>query len=178
MGLISVAVGGLGGIPLTTALAVGLAGGLILGLMTGLLGWSATPLPDDLAQTPAGTLRRDLQLSVGRTIAALFVGGFILGLMTALEGGLVVLLLVLGGGGASVVLLMFIPVRYIGTVTASSVYLGIVTLLSTQRRVPRQLMRFLDDAHRTGLLRQVGPVYQFRHAKLQDRLAHTYRQGM
>jgi hypothetical protein len=32
-------------------------------------------------------------------------------------------------------------------------------------------MTFLDDAHRLGLLRVVGPAYQFRHAELQDHLA-------
>ncbi|MFF5301355.1 hypothetical protein ACFY5F_18530 [Streptomyces sp. NPDC013161] len=32
-------------------------------------------------------------------------------------------------------------------------------------------MTFLDDAHRLGLLRAVGPVYQFRHAEFQDHLA-------
>jgi hypothetical protein len=32
-------------------------------------------------------------------------------------------------------------------------------------------MGFLDDAYRLGLLRIVGPVYQFRHAALQDHLA-------
>lgn len=37
-----------------------------------------------------------------------------------------------------------------------------------------RLLSFLDDAHRLGILRQTGPVYQFRHAKLQDRLAQTY----
>ncbi len=31
-----------------------------------------------------------------------------------------------------------------------------------------QLISFLDDAHRRGVLRQVGAVYQFRHALLQD----------
>jgi hypothetical protein len=35
-------------------------------------------------------------------------------------------------------------------------------------------MRFLGDVHRVGLLREAGPAYQFRHAKLQDRLAQTY----
>ncbi|WP_405086267.1 hypothetical protein [Microbispora sp. NBC_01389] len=34
-----------------------------------------------------------------------------------------------------------------------------------------QVMDFLDDAHRLGLLRVVGPVYRFRHADLQDHLA-------
>jgi DNA-binding SARP family transcriptional activator len=37
-------------------------------------------------------------------------------------------------------------------------------------RVPLRLVRFLDDAHRRGVLRQVGAVYQFRHARLQDQL--------
>lgn len=38
-------------------------------------------------------------------------------------------------------------------------------------RMPRDLMAFLDDAHRLGLLRAVGTVYQFRHAEFQDHLA-------
>lgn len=33
------------------------------------------------------------------------------------------------------------------------------------------LMGFLDDAHKRNILRSVGPVYQFRHARIQDRLA-------
>ena len=34
-------------------------------------------------------------------------------------------------------------------------------------------MGFLADAHERNILRTVGPVYQFRHARLQDRLAST-----
>lgn len=47
-------------------------------------------------------------------------------------------------------------------------------------RLPRQLLAFLDDAHRRGVLRQAGAVYQFRHARLQDHLANTThaRQGL
>jgi hypothetical protein len=36
---------------------------------------------------------------------------------------------------------------------------------------PIRLMAFLHDAHECHLLRAVGPLYQFRHAKLQTRLA-------
>jgi hypothetical protein len=36
---------------------------------------------------------------------------------------------------------------------------------------PPRMMRLLEDAHQRGVLRTVGPVYQFRHARLQDRLA-------
>ncbi|MFJ1764742.1 BTAD domain-containing putative transcriptional regulator [Amycolatopsis sp. NPDC088138] len=35
---------------------------------------------------------------------------------------------------------------------------------------PLRLNRFLADAHRRGVLRQAGAVYQFRHARLRDRL--------
>jgi NACHT domain-containing protein len=37
--------------------------------------------------------------------------------------------------------------------------------------LPRNLPVFLDDAHRLGLMRAVGNIYQFRHAELQDHLA-------
>jgi hypothetical protein len=43
--------------------------------------------------------------------------------------------------------------------------------LARAGRTPRALTAFLDDAHRLGLLRTVGPIYQFRHAELQDYLA-------
>jgi hypothetical protein len=32
-------------------------------------------------------------------------------------------------------------------------------------------MEFLADAHQRGILRQAGPIYQFRHIELQHRLA-------
>jgi hypothetical protein len=38
-------------------------------------------------------------------------------------------------------------------------------------RLPWRTFTFLDDACRRGVLRRVGSVYQFRHARLQDRLA-------
>jgi hypothetical protein len=37
--------------------------------------------------------------------------------------------------------------------------------------LPWRLMSFLTDAHRRGVLRQAGAVYQFRHIELQHRLA-------
>ncbi|KUN84227.1 hypothetical protein [Streptomyces griseoruber] len=38
-------------------------------------------------------------------------------------------------------------------------------------RAPWRLMRFLDEAHRRGVLRQSGAHYEFRHLCLQQRLA-------
>jgi len=43
--------------------------------------------------------------------------------------------------------------------------------LALPRRLPWRLMAFLADAHRRGVLRQAGAVYQFRHIELQRRLA-------
>ena len=42
--------------------------------------------------------------------------------------------------------------------------------LAIRGRLPWQLMAFLQDAHRLGILRRVGAVYQFRYSRLQDRL--------
>ncbi|TDD20954.1 NACHT domain-containing protein [Nonomuraea diastatica] len=43
--------------------------------------------------------------------------------------------------------------------------------LGPSDRLPFRLMRFLHDLHQLGVLRIVGPFYQFRHAELQDHLA-------
>jgi hypothetical protein len=43
--------------------------------------------------------------------------------------------------------------------------------LARRYRTPVRLIRFLDDARERGVLRTVGPLYQFRHARLQDRLS-------
>ncbi|MFE0459836.1 NACHT domain-containing protein [Kitasatospora sp. NPDC058965] len=45
--------------------------------------------------------------------------------------------------------------------------------LACTGHLPFRLMRFLDDAHHRGVLRQEGSVYQFRHARLRERLAGT-----
>ncbi len=54
--------------------------------------------------------------------------------------------------------------------TAWPVFLSQVQL-ALRHRTPVRLVRFLEDARERGVLQAVGPVYQFRHAELQDRLA-------
>jgi hypothetical protein len=49
--------------------------------------------------------------------------------------------------------------------------------LAMQWRTPAHLIEFLDDARERNVLRTVGPVYQFRHASLQDRLAATHAES-
>lgn len=43
--------------------------------------------------------------------------------------------------------------------------------LALTGRLPLRLMAFLEDAYHRGILRQYGPVYQFRHQQLQESLA-------
>ncbi|CAM5540724.1 NACHT domain-containing protein [Streptomyces chartreusis] len=43
--------------------------------------------------------------------------------------------------------------------------------LALTGHLPWDLASFLEDAHHRGVLRQAGGVYEFRHARLQDRLA-------
>jgi hypothetical protein len=42
-------------------------------------------------------------------------------------------------------------------------------------RLPWRVNTFLKDAHRRGVLRQAGAVYQFRHLRLREHLANSYR---
>ncbi|MFJ7085962.1 helix-turn-helix domain-containing protein [Streptomyces griseus] len=42
-------------------------------------------------------------------------------------------------------------------------------------KLPWHTVAFLEDAYRRGVLRQAGAVYQFRHIRLQQHLADTYR---
>ena len=44
-------------------------------------------------------------------------------------------------------------------------------ILAIRRQTPQRLITFLSDAHRRGVLRQAGPIYEFRHIELQRRLA-------
>lgn len=194
-GLVGALVGGLiFGLPATFAggLAFGPAGGLafgLVGVLVGVLGgglgggllrwlihWVETPTPADQANTPLITWRADRTLNLVRTIAGALAGGFLGGLAGGLSGGLagklatgLVLGLVSGlatglGGGF-----------WTGQHHASPMYVVATDRLARRRLLPRRLLPYLDDMHRLGLMRAVGPIYQFRHAELQDHLAAAYR---
>ena len=54
--------------------------------------------------------------------------------------------------------------------TASGRHMIASVWLWLQGRLPLRSTEFFDDAHTRGALRQIGAIYQFRHARLQDRL--------
>jgi transcriptional regulator with XRE-family HTH domain len=100
-------------------------------------------------------------------------GGAAYGLAAAAAGGLVfppahsLVRAVLAGTvfGTAVGLAIFLS-RAWGWFVLTRAWLGI------RGKLPLRLMRFLADAHRRAVLRQVGAEYQFRHAQLQDNLAN------
>jgi hypothetical protein len=122
------------------------------------------------ASTPLSNWRADRTLMIVR-VAAIPAASWLVGL--ALTG--LVLIFPVAATSFITLSLGFTAVLLSGRHHAWIIYLFATYQLARQHRLPRRLMPFLDDAHRLGLLRTVGPIYQFRHADLQDHLAATYR---
>jgi hypothetical protein len=143
---------------LWTAFAAGVIGGVGIGL-TGLLNGAVETVE---AQEPEGLLTAD------RTVAA----------ATAVLGGLTafaVIMLFFSGfwpavaAGLAAGVASAIGMSSWGWFFLARLYFG--SILWSGRRLPWALMTFLEDAHLRGVLRQSGSVYQFRHRRLQERLA-------
>ena len=99
----------------------------------------------------------------------MIVGGLTFGLAIGLVAGLVAGLAAGVASGAVGAVAGGWAASTNGTVWLS--YLRTKGWLALRRRLPWKLMGFLADAHRRGVLRQAGAVYQFRHIELQHRLA-------
>jgi len=117
--------------------------GIVAGLAVGLVTW--------LVVTLVFVLWIGTQPAVIRSFFLMeeLVAGLVFGFTFGLAAGLVVLLVY--------------P-------QSCSSFLAFAQLAASDR-TPVRLMRFLEDARSRSVLRTVGPVYQFRHARLQDRLA-------
>ncbi|MEU8384445.1 hypothetical protein, partial [Streptosporangium sp. NPDC048865] len=159
----------------------GLATGLMIWLAIEIPAWADTPPPSSPVIAPINSWRANRTLNLLRVT------------VSALAGGLWALLMILaptaGGGGldtwiaallASVQALAFaltcgLTFGIAGQHRAWWAYLVATSKLAWAGHLPRRLMPFLDDCHRLGLLRAVGPAYQFRHAELHDHLAANYQ---
>lgn len=166
------------GFGLAFGLGCALGGGFGLGLRPGLgLGNVVNPadMREDLANaaSPQAALARDkraallfmLKTGLITGLAFGFVAGFVFGLMYGLEPGLV------SGLGTGLVSGLIYGLFFSGTEMAWPSYILTRGWLASHHHLPWSLMSFLADAHRRGLLRQAGAVYQFRHIELQRRLA-------
>jgi hypothetical protein len=161
---------------LTVGLSSGLPGGLVAGLAVGLADvfvadpadvlspqqvWRSSTMIDLLAALVVGFFGPIFGLVIGLAfgptdsgLAAAAVFGLALGWVLGLTGWLTSWFTGLDGGRVGI-FQVYLHIRY---------------------RTPLRLMRFLEDARARHLLRTVGPVFQFRHALLQDRLASVPRQ--
>jgi hypothetical protein len=147
----------------------GLGVGLVFGLTSGLLlGLRQPPTEATSPIDPQSLWYRERQFGLGYGLTVGLVFGLTGGLVDGLGYGLTVGL-VYGLTGGLVVGL--------GSGLVSSAT-WTAALASAQLRchgmAPVRLLRFLDDARQRQILRTVGPVYQFRHARLQDRLARDW----
>jgi hypothetical protein len=171
-------------IGLSTGLASGLPAGLGNGLGTGLVFIVAFALIDGLwsrsvgritAANPISAWRQDLQRSALVGLAFGLALGFYAGLDSGITTGRQHPL----GTAITVGTLTFVAVWASSvvpaTVMASRTWQTALLFaqLWVRGTAPLRGMTFLEDAHRRGIMRVVGPVYQFRHARLQDRLARA-----
>ncbi|MCX2951375.1 NACHT domain-containing protein [Lentzea sp. NEAU-D7] len=167
---------------LTTVAATGVATGLVVGVLSGftisagagMLGGVAVGVGTALAafvNQPADTAQavdphsafhadRSSVLLVGS------FGGFLFGVSFGVAGDLSSGFIVLSGAGFTAV-----GVAALALGSAWGEFCLARSWFGLRGELPWRLLTFLHDAHDRGLLRQSGAAYQFRHARLQDRLA-------
>lgn len=169
--------------------AFGIAFGLTGGLIFALASMVAAPVDTDGPQTPLSVLRGDRLLTWMTGPGAGLIFAVLLGLAIVVAErvtpGLAFAIsywLFIFGGGHLFEIAAVIACGLLAAVLASVLARGSWAAFTTARALlaisgvlPAHLMGFLEDARRLGALRQVGAVYQFRHAELQDRLAQTFR---
>nr|SBO96061.1 transcriptional regulator, XRE family [Nonomuraea gerenzanensis] len=137
-------------------------------LAKGAIEWLEQPASFAKATSPLALWKSDRSLTLLRTTAATLLGGLGFGLLEAAVGG--VQEGITEGLAPGLVVGLVLGLRQ-GRHHAWMICKITNWRLAWAGHLPRNLMAFLDDAHRLGLLRTAGPVYQFRHAVLHDHLA-------
>ncbi|MCT2587217.1 XRE family transcriptional regulator [Actinophytocola gossypii] len=161
---------GLVGFGFLGAFGTGVGLGALAGLGWGLMAVFEAPVDIRSVVRPADLLRTNR-----KTVVVQFLGG---GLVLGTAYLLVIAFLVGDLHPLAIPLVVVIsPVigLAIGTsLTAWGQWVVFARIwLPLTGRLPWAVSAFLDDAYRRGVLRQVGAVYQFRHARLQTHLADT-----
>ncbi|MGH3830410.1 MAG: NACHT domain-containing protein [Pseudonocardiaceae bacterium] len=157
---------------LILALPIGIMGGLVVGFPSGLafgvLGGAQAVLAGGFVGAVAGgALGGRVNGRTGRRVFALT--GAVVGILVfsaTHTGSHAILGSAFGVTFGLVVGSVGLLSRAWGTYTGSRIWLAL------RGDLPWRLMRFLDDAHHRGVLRQSGAMYQFRHARVQDHLAY------
>ncbi|MEW1912964.1 helix-turn-helix transcriptional regulator [Kitasatospora sp. NPDC085895] len=161
----------------------GLAAGLVfvvpialsIGLVFGLIALFEAPVRTESVVSPADLLHIDrrnvayhlLTWALVLGIGVGLVNGIVYGPLRGFEVGLVFGLEGAFGAGLG----------YVLSLTAWGQWVALVRIwLPLTGQLPWALIAFLDDAHQRGVLRQVGAVYQFRHAWIQSHLSRSHQQ--
>jgi hypothetical protein len=160
-------------------LRIGLITGAVAGVGAGFVAWLAARPSRATSQgeengvplTPVGSWRKEQTFGTIAGSAAAFVAGIAFGTAGGLKAGPA--LGAAAGVAAGVVAGTIVGVTFPATWTVCLAFLQLAKI----SRTPIRLMHFLEDARRRDVLRTVGPVYQFRHARLQDRLADQVAEG-
>jgi hypothetical protein len=137
---------------------LGLVAGLVVGMLGGLAaGLEGTTVDPTKIAGPRAVLERDR----GTFLTIGILGGLAFGLGAAF------------GVRPSVGVAAGLTVGLVAACVQSSYGAFAIARfwLAVTGRLPWRLMGFLDDAHRLGVLRQIGAAYQFRHVELQRYLA-------
>lgn len=136
----------------------GLIVGLVAGLLTALLVGLGRLSPDATRPVdPRSLWRREFGLGIG------------LGLVIGVGFGISIWRLNGPVSGLAIGLQIGLGAALVSSATLTTTLVG--AQLRRRGQAPVRLVRFLDDARSRNILRTVGPVYQFRHARLQDWLA-------
>lgn len=128
--------------------------------------WSV-PTPASPSAKPASTYYADVRAGL--------IAGLMAGLAAALAAGTAAAVEFGPVFGLEAALIFGLAIGLVITLITSQAQLlrlaQLILLLRGRGRM--RLLPFLEEALRLQVLRQAGPVYQFRHAVLQDRLAKT-----
>jgi hypothetical protein len=181
-------VGGLVGgliVGLIFDLVYGIVIGLFFGLIFGLVRRFTEPTEPKEPVSPVNVLSSDRStvlyaLLLGGFAGAL-VGAFLGGVIGAQDRGLIFELTPVQQGLLGGAVGMLVGAGGLGMMVHATSAWGQFLMariwLAYKGRTPLRLVTFLRDAHKLGVLRQVGPMYQFRHVLLQERLVERAGQG-
>jgi hypothetical protein len=130
------------------------------------LQWASSPISSQVVKSPKDVLRADLTVVAFRVIAVGLPFALLTGLVDVHARGVR-----FSVSPAVAIGLSFGMMAGLGSL--GDAFLFLKFRLWYSRHLPWRLISFLEDAHRLGILRQVGPIYQFRHYELQEHLANS-----
>ncbi|WP_328608952.1 helix-turn-helix domain-containing protein [Amycolatopsis sp. NBC_00345] len=195
------AVGALGAVTLHSTMVSTLSAAAELGAMfggmfsiaaaaaIGLVSWFESPADADSAASPVDSVKTNRDAVLTQMLLGGLIFGLVVGLGTYATGDVFYTVIHdvaprLTDGisftrpanalGAGILNWFFGALAYAVTLTAWGQWAILARLwLPLTGRLPWRLLVFLEDAYQRGVLRQSGPVWEFRHDRLQRHLAET-----